>query len=194
MVKTDELNFSAGSIVGMYKTPTPDGKSVELFDKDRYLKALYANKEAAQQILNDIQVFINDKDLYVTNADNKKVTDKAIGELKSYIGVLSKLENKVLRNVMVENTIQVLFDSNNLVRMTTPISTEFIDGSPESNPNSIKGIFSALGIADARFDFEPNLSLRSDSQKMFKNIFDGASLTGIFANSVKVLSYITRSG
>jgi hypothetical protein len=188
--KSEDMNFSVGSIVGMYTEKTPDG-TIDLFDSERYLKELYENKNKAQLLLDNIESFKDSTD-YIDNNHNKKLTDKAVGELKYYIGSLSKLENKVLRNIMVENTIQVLFDSDNMIRMTTPISTEFING--KSDPNSIVSIFEKLNIAKDRFEFEPNLALPTDSQKMFKNVFDGQSLTGIMANSIKVMSYILRTG
>lgn len=170
-------NYEKGNPVGYYKKD-----DVYTFDPDKYLNDLYELRERIKKDLNTISSSksIKNDQLWVINT------------LKKKLSVISSIEDKLLRNIIVDSVIETLNDLDNFRRMLVPISTNIIDS--ETDPNSIRNIFKDLGIEEERFEFEPNLCNPLEAYKMFKNVFDGASSTGIEANTVKVYAYMHRAG
>jgi hypothetical protein len=118
----------------------------------------------------DEQRFLNHiNDQKIKNADNEPFLKK-----------LEKLHDQLLLNKITEAFLDTISHEDNIDRMLTPISTEVI-----------KTTLKELGIEE---DKNVNLSRLEDNLKVYNSNFQGAALTGIFANGPKALSYLSRAG
>ncbi|CAM6001149.1 unnamed protein product [Sphagnum balticum] len=97
-----------------------------------------------------------------------------------FLAKLEKLHDQMLTNQITEAFLDTISHPDNKDRMLTPISTQVI-----------KDTLDELGIAE---DKNVNLSRLEDNLKVYNSNFQGASLTGVFANGPKALSYLSRSG
>lgn len=93
---------------------------------------------------------------------------------------IEKVHDQLLSNKITEAFLDTISHESNRQRMLTPISTD-----------SISEALKRLGVSE---DLNLNTSRLLDNMRMFNSNFQGASLVGIFANGMKALSYLSRSG
>lgn len=88
---------------------------------------------------------------------------------------------KYYKNVILESILEIITKKENRPRMLSPITMERL-----KNLEIVQTKKKQQGKMD--------LSNPSDNYKVFKSNFDGLTLTGIFANAMKSLAYIVKSG
>lgn len=101
------------------------------------------------------------------------------------------LEEAFYKNMVLDSFLEAVGAERNFDRMFSPISMELF--SDETNPNSVFSyIKNQLGVTDVFVD-SADASDLLDSLRIFNSSMEGAKLTGIFANLVKVFSYMSRA-
>lgn len=111
-------------------------------------------------------------------------TNPSYEDLKSYY-----------KNVIIENFLEVVTAKRNRDRMITPISFEYV----KSKEGPFGMLADLFGIDTSQKGWQDLLLSNNDHSSPLGNLrayrsnFDGLKLTGIFANSIKVLSYILKS-
>lgn len=100
------------------------------------------------------------------------------------------LKKKYAKNVIFELMMQVITKPANRARMLTPIvMANFND---MSNEDSIASFLDKLGLWESKAT--KDLSRADYALEAYKFVQDGAMLTGVFANNIKVLAYLYRAG
>lgn len=144
-----------------------NGSDRKIIDKAQPI-GYYRNADGKYEF--DINRFLNhingQKEL---NADNPK-----------FLAKLEKLHDQALTNQITEAFLDTISHEDNKDRMLTPISVQVITDTLKE-----------LGIEE---DKNVNLSRLEDNLKVYNSNFQGASLTGVFANGPKALSYLSRAG
>jgi len=128
--------------------------------------------------------FLNEVGKYVFD---KTGTEVKIAQMYSDAGTDATKINEVdrfyemfQRNIIVENFIDVISNPVNIQRIAEPISTQVI-----SDAIDLLGLDSKRRI---------DLSNPLDNLVMFNSNFQGLKLVGTFANAVKSLAYMLKSG
>ena len=96
---------------------------------------------------------------------------------------LKDLQKEYLLNVISLSFLEVLQNPINASRIITPIAKEVFE---ERAASLFKSRYKKTKVT--------SLSRMTELVKAFKAVKDGAFLTGVFANNIKVLSYMARSG
>lgn len=135
------------------------------------------------------------KGLVLDDEFPQKISDtialaKKLKSPKSIINVLEKLEDDYVKNVIAEAMMEVIRHPRNRPRMLTPISMERFNGI--YGGESMKTLLKEAGDPDPQRVYD--ISSTEGRYMAYKSIFDGAALTGVFANGIKALAYMIKSG
>lgn len=115
----------------------------------------------------------------------RSVTKDSLKDMKKEIRDLNKIEDTLLRNVLIEQIVNTLTDKDHWDEMISPITMEFVGP-------IIKKIRNAGYQQETDQTF--NLSLPQDAARMHYNVFAGLNLVGVNANAFKSYAYIFRAG
>lgn len=98
--------------------------------------------------------------------------------------ILDNMERTLATNIIVQSMIDTITSSKNRMRMVTPIQQVLVD-------RDIRNMLTELKVpAPPSFD----MTRVENTIAAYRSIFDGRKLTGVFANALKVFSYIMDSG
>lgn len=99
---------------------------------------------------------------------------------KALTGQIDRLYEMYQRNIIVENFLNVISHPVNIQRMTEPISVQVITD--------------VLENLKLNSENQIDLSNPLDNLEVYNSNFQGAKLVGVFANGMKALAYLLKSG
>ncbi len=107
--------------------------------------------------------------------------------------IIDSIHIKYLKNRIIEGMIRFTTNPKNRKRMMSPIMMSIFNGKDSSGKfeeGTIFRLFEDLGIS---FDKNYDLTDVEGNLKAFKNVFEGNSMVGKFANGMKAIAYVLRA-
>lgn len=129
-------------------------------------------------------------DLNKKGFDNPELAQVILGETKKLNRLEKKIEEKFAKNTIFELMMNVITKPENRKRMMTPIIMNSFNDL--DNNLSVASYLQELGLWESKLT--KDLSRADYALEAHKFVQDGAILTGVFANNIKVLSYLYRAG
>lgn len=185
-----------------------------LIEKNKELSKLIKKAKELREKINTMldDVVLGDPDspigytkdengVYVFQEDTLEIIDRHLGQLQVFlpslpselfhifrpkvlkeINKLQSVRSKFLKNHITETMLRTISNTNNISRMVTPISFKPLVEAFDTIGDSAKP---GRGL---------DLSNISHKQAVYNSLSSGAILVGAFANAVKVIAYLSRSG
>lgn len=174
-------------LIGKFKNVKP---TVNFVNKDEMI-GYDSNLKFSNAQLSKIEQAIKDTNEQLIEYQNIKAVSKA---LEKQLNELNKLAQMWHKNNILNSMSSTITAEKNRTRMSTPISMESWNGKDEKGEFLPETVFKALQEAGLLKDNNIDLSDFRDAFDAYKSVSDGGILTGVFANNIKVLAYIIRSG
>lgn len=175
-------------LVGAFKKK---GITEVVFNKDHFVGHSGKDYKFDDNDLTTIEALIDETYLLISKySAYKPVVKKLEKQLKQLLDAKKIWHKNNILNVMAKT----ITADKNLFRMLTPISMEPWNGVDEEGKYVEGTIYDYLqkgGFLDSK---KTDLSDFRDAYDAYKSVSDGGILTGVFANDIKVLAYIIRSG
>lgn len=111
-------------------------------------------------------------------------------ELKALEKIASTISESIAKNLIVETMLSTITKPKNRERMNSPIV--MANYNAVNLPGSLAHYLDSIDLWDKTT--LTDLSHMDQGLAAFKSLQDGLRLTGIFANNIKVLAYLSRAG